>query len=67
MLTLISKDVDINSLCTEFAAKARCDGCHVVIEPSGMQEIMESVTKQKKAKQQSELFSASAAAGLLSK
>ena len=32
------QDVDINQLCSEFASKAKCDGCQVVIEPSGMQE-----------------------------
>ncbi|KAL5535060.1 YAP1 [Sanghuangporus sanghuang] len=53
------QDADINQLCSEFASKARCDGCHVVIEPTGMQEILESVQQQKRAKQQSRLFSAS--------
>ena len=55
------QDADINQLCSEFASKARCDGCHVVIEPEGMQEILESVQNQKRAKQQSRLFSASEA------
>lgn len=53
------QDVDINQLCSEFASKAKCDGCQVVIEPTGMQEILESVQKHKRAKQQSNLFSAS--------
>ncbi|KAL5534722.1 hypothetical protein ACEPAG_1186 [Sanghuangporus baumii] len=53
------QDADINQLCSEFASKARCDGCHVVIEPTAMQEILESVQQQKRAKQQSRLFSAS--------
>lgn len=53
------QDVDINQLCTEFASKARCDGSQVVIEPNGMQEILDSVTKSKRAKQQEQLFSAS--------
>lgn len=50
--------MDINQLCTEFAAKARCDGLQVVIEPSGMQEILDSVTQAKRAKQHEQLFSA---------
>ncbi|EJD04473.1 uncharacterized protein FOMMEDRAFT_140417 [Fomitiporia mediterranea MF3/22] len=61
------QDIDINQLCTEFASKARCDGCHVVIEPSGMQEILDSVSRAKREKQQSALFSASNSAGLFTK
>ncbi|THH12169.1 hypothetical protein EW145_g176 [Phellinidium pouzarii] len=50
------QDVDINELCSEFASKAKCDGCQVVIEPSGMKEILDTVQKTKKAKLQSSLF-----------
>jgi len=37
------KDLDINSLCQEFAQKARCDGTRVVLAPSGMQELVDSL------------------------
>ncbi|KAI5119792.1 hypothetical protein M0805_006590 [Coniferiporia weirii] len=50
------QDVDINQLCSEFASKAKCDGCQVVIEPSGMQEILQTVQNSRKAKQQNSLF-----------
>ena len=40
------QDVDINELCAEFASKARCDGSQVVIEPDGMKEILEAVTRR---------------------
>ena len=40
------KDVDVNALCQEFADKAKCDGCKVVIEPSGMQQILSSVASR---------------------
>ncbi|KLO06312.1 hypothetical protein SCHPADRAFT_1002416 [Schizopora paradoxa] len=39
-------DIDINKLCSEFAAKARCDGSQVVIEPNGMREILSTVTRR---------------------
>jgi len=39
-------DVDITQLCSEFAAKARCDGSQVVIEPDGLREILSTVTKR---------------------
>jgi len=42
------QSIDINELCTEFAAKAKCDGCQVVIEPSSMQEILQTVKKTPK-------------------
>lgn len=37
------KDCDINNLCQEFAAKARCDGVKAVLPPHGMQELVESL------------------------
>jgi AP-1-like factor len=37
------QDLDINSLCQEFAQKARCDGTRVVLAPSGMQELVDSL------------------------
>ncbi|KAL1738233.1 hypothetical protein HDZ31DRAFT_51305, partial [Schizophyllum fasciatum] len=41
------KDVDINELCSEFTSKARCDGTKVVLEPSGVNKILEGLkTKQ---------------------
>ena len=40
------QDVDINDLCAEFASKARCDGAQVVIEPDGMQQILEAVSRK---------------------
>ncbi|KAH8120736.1 hypothetical protein DFH11DRAFT_1500160 [Phellopilus nigrolimitatus] len=60
------QSVDINQLCTEFASKAKCDGCQVVIEPSGMEEILETVEKSKKAKKQGNLFTAGNSAAEIS-
>jgi AP-1-like factor len=40
------QDVDINDLCAEFASKARCDGSQVVIEPDGMKQILEAVSRK---------------------
>ncbi|KAK7059221.1 DNA-binding transcription factor yap1 [Paramarasmius palmivorus] len=40
------KDVDITKLCSEFASKARCDGSKVVLEPSGVHSIRESLGKK---------------------
>ncbi|TRM62927.1 hypothetical protein BD626DRAFT_43238 [Schizophyllum amplum] len=37
------KDVDINELCSEFTSKARCDGTKVVLEPSGVNKILEGL------------------------
>ncbi|KAI4518470.1 hypothetical protein K525DRAFT_259548 [Schizophyllum commune Loenen D] len=42
------KDVDINELCSEFTSKARCDGTKVVLEPSGVNKILEGL-KSKQA------------------
>jgi len=38
------KDIDINELCTEFTNKAKCDGTKVVLEPSGVSHIIETLT-----------------------
>jgi len=40
------KDTDISELCSEFTAKARCDGHKVVIEPEGVVSIMETLQKK---------------------
>lgn len=37
------KEADINELCTEFSKKARCDGTHVVLEPSGVDDILQTM------------------------
>ena len=36
--------MDINELCTEFTNKARCDGTKVVLEPEGVNDILESLS-----------------------
>ena len=38
-----SQDIDINDLCTEFTNKAKCDGTKVVLEPSGVSHIIETL------------------------
>lgn len=38
------KDIDINELCTEFTNKAKCDGTKVVLEPSGVTHIIDTLT-----------------------
>jgi len=40
------KDIDVNELCQEFTNKARCDGTMVVLEPSGVHQIFESLSKK---------------------
>ncbi|TFK38606.1 hypothetical protein BDQ12DRAFT_94637 [Crucibulum laeve] len=40
------KDVDINHLCSEFTSKARCDGTKVVLEPQGVNSILENLSKK---------------------
>ncbi|KAG6902968.1 hypothetical protein C0995_008541 [Termitomyces sp. Mi166 len=42
------KDVDINDLCTEFTSKAKCDGTKVVLEPQGVNSILQTLTGPKK-------------------
>ncbi|KAK7688103.1 hypothetical protein QCA50_008473 [Cerrena zonata] len=46
------KDVDINDLCTEFTAKARCDGTKVVLEPEGVTHIIETLSAKRKQQQE---------------
>ncbi|KDQ54956.1 hypothetical protein JAAARDRAFT_60403 [Jaapia argillacea MUCL 33604] len=41
------KDVDINELCSEFTKKAKCDGKKVVLEPQGVQCILDKLTAKK--------------------
>ncbi|EKM60492.1 uncharacterized protein PHACADRAFT_246479 [Phanerochaete carnosa HHB-10118-sp] len=38
------KNVDINELCSEFTKKARCDGTKVVLEPEGVNDILENLS-----------------------
>ncbi|KAK7064788.1 BZIP family transcriptional factor [Favolaschia claudopus] len=38
-----AQDSDLADLCTEFSAKARCDGQKVVLEPQGVRNIIESL------------------------
>ena len=38
------QNVDINELCSEFTKKARCDGTKVVLEPEGVNDILESLS-----------------------
>jgi len=42
------KECDIANLCTEFASKARCDGTKVVLEPSGVSSLMETLATKKR-------------------
>ncbi|KAJ6569545.1 hypothetical protein B0H19DRAFT_1024730 [Mycena capillaripes] len=37
------QDSDLADLCSEFSAKARCDGTKVVLEPQGVRNIIESL------------------------
>ncbi|TFK47938.1 hypothetical protein OE88DRAFT_579215 [Heliocybe sulcata] len=41
------KDIDINELCSEFTKKAKCDGTKVVLEPQGVQCILDTLTLKK--------------------
>jgi len=41
----------MNELCSEFSKKARCDGTKVVLEPEGVQHIIEKLQKRKQAMQ----------------
>ena len=38
------QNVDINELCSEFTKKARCDGTKVVLEPEGVNDILETLS-----------------------
>jgi len=42
------KDIDINDLCTEFTNKAKCDGTKVVLEPQGVNHILQNLSSLKK-------------------
>ncbi|KII94057.1 hypothetical protein PLICRDRAFT_50045 [Plicaturopsis crispa FD-325 SS-3] len=46
------KDYDINELCSEFTSKARCDGTKVVLEPSGVHHILNSLSGKQRAQLQ---------------
>jgi AP-1-like transcription factor len=37
--------MDINDLCAEFTASARCDGTKVVLEPQGVNHILEKFSR----------------------
>ncbi|TFK19903.1 hypothetical protein FA15DRAFT_626213 [Coprinopsis marcescibilis] len=41
------QDTDISELCSEFTAKARCDGHKVVLEPQGVVSILENLSKKR--------------------
>ncbi|TFY57565.1 hypothetical protein EVG20_g8492 [Dentipellis fragilis] len=41
-----SSNVDINALCAEFTDKARCDGTKVVLDPAGINQILEKLTRK---------------------
>ncbi|THH13203.1 hypothetical protein EW146_g6988 [Bondarzewia mesenterica] len=38
-----SSNIDINELCAEFTDKARCDGTKVVLDPQGVNQILEKL------------------------
>ncbi|TFK76641.1 hypothetical protein BDN72DRAFT_866549 [Pluteus cervinus] len=40
------KEGDINELCTEFTRKARCDGTKVVLEPSTVNSILDTINSR---------------------
>lgn len=42
------KNIDINELCSEFTDKARCDGTRVVLDPQGVNSILEKLTTRLK-------------------
>ncbi|KAG5646895.1 hypothetical protein DXG03_001971 [Asterophora parasitica] len=41
------KNVDINDLCTEFTNKAKCDGTKVVLDPQGVDFILQTLSTPK--------------------
>ncbi|OBZ80026.1 hypothetical protein A0H81_00164 [Grifola frondosa] len=45
------QDVDINELCSEFTAKAKCDGTKVVLEPAGVHHIIETLAAKRHQQQ----------------
>ena len=48
----ITQDADINELCAEFTNKARCDGTKVVLEPQGVNHILETLASKQQQKLQ---------------
>jgi AP-1-like factor len=44
------QDIDINELCTEFTNKAKCDGTKVVLEPSGVTHIIDTLNAKAQQK-----------------
>ena len=45
MIDRILQELDINELCNEFTAKAKCDGSKVVLEPAGIASILNNMSK----------------------
>ena len=45
---MLEQNVDINELCSEFTKKARCDGTKVVLEPEGVNDIIQSLQQRSK-------------------
>jgi len=43
-----ASNIDINELCSEFTDKARCDGTKVVLDPEGVNSILEKLTTRLK-------------------
>jgi AP-1-like factor len=41
----VLQDVDINELCAEFTNKAKCDGTKVVLDPQGVNQIIDKFTR----------------------
>ncbi|KAF8887715.1 hypothetical protein BD779DRAFT_1525842 [Infundibulicybe gibba] len=44
------KECDINELCAEFTSKARCDGTNLVLEPQGVNHILETLSSKPPSK-----------------
>ena len=42
------QNIDMNELCSDFTDKARCDGTKVVLDPQGVNSIMEKLTTRLK-------------------
>ena len=45
----VLQDADIQDLCSQFSQKAKCDGSKLVIEPEGIEKILESLHQKKVA------------------
>jgi len=39
-----ASNIEINELCSDFTDKARCDGTKVVLDPQGVNSILEKLT-----------------------